>query len=82
LELFGIRGNVIDDHIGHDVVGGGDLSDLGPGPKAGVHLAVVTRIEPSVGSVDGGEEGQDMNAGKCAIQLLCQKVLEPGEVPG
>jgi len=76
LELRRSAGDMIDDHVGHQIPALAQRAHLVPGPKPGIRLRVVDRIEARIGAVDRPVKGQKMRAAEQPLERSLEQILE------
>ena len=74
-ELRRTAGDVVDDHVGHDLGARRQRPHVVPGAEPRIHLGVIDRVEAGVGAVDRIEEGQDVHAAERLAQRAVEQAL-------
>ena len=78
-ELRRPAGDVVDDHVGHDLGPRGQRPHVVPGAEPRIDLGVVDRVEAGVGAVDRMEERQDVHAAERLAQRAVEQALKIAE---
>ena len=78
-ELRRPAGDVVDDHVGHDLGPRRQRPHVVPGAEPRIDLGVVDRIEAGVGAVDRIEERQDVHAAERVAQRAVEQPREVAE---
>jgi len=72
---------VVDDEVGHHIMGAGEFADVLPGAESRIDCGVVGRVEAGIGPVEGRVERQDVDAAEGVAESVADQLGETGNAP-